>query len=257
MTYPFDFISSLEGYDEGPSGAHRLNMRYDHIVRPFQADIEGARVLDLASHDGRWPYALAFAGAKEVVGIEGRQSLIDRFAAFPDDDHKARVSLRQGDIFEGLEALKAAGETFDVVAVYGIFYHITEHYRLMLLAQALKPKLIIVDSEFIVSSDGPIVRFMREETSNDLNTLARAEGREVELVATPSMRFMDVVGEVTGHSTEWIDWGTLPKAKRDGLGDYYRKNAQRRRGTVAFRPLKDFDPREKRERVFIDPKLPD
>lgn len=256
MSHPFDFISALPGYDEGPNGAHRLNMRYDHIVRPFAADLAGARVLDLASHDGRWPYALAFAGAREVLGIEGRQSLIDRFAGFPDDAHRAKVTLRQGDIFDGLEALKAARETFDVVAIYGIYYHITEHYRLMLLAQALRPKLIIVDSEFIVSSDGPIVRFMREETSNDLNTISRSDGREVELVATPSMRFMDVVGEVTGHSTEWIDWSTLPAGKRQGLGDYYRENAQRRRGTVALRPLTDYDPRQKKPRVFIDPKLP-
>ncbi|MEM6277354.1 MAG: class I SAM-dependent methyltransferase [Pseudomonadota bacterium] len=256
MSHPFDFISSLEAYDEGPNGAHRLNMRYDHIVRPFAEDIAGARVLDLASHDGRWPYALAYGGAREVLGIEGRQSLIDRFAQFPDDTHRAKVRLTQGDIFEGLEALKAAGETFDVVAIYGIYYHITEHYRLMLLAQSLQPKLIIVDSEFIVSSDGPIVRFMREDTSNDLNALSRADSREVELVATPSMRFMDVMGEVTGYSTEWIDWSTLPESRRQGLGDYYRKNAQRRRGTVAYRPLDTFDPREKKARVFIDPKLP-
>ncbi|MEL6550499.1 MAG: class I SAM-dependent methyltransferase [Pseudomonadota bacterium] len=251
---PFDFIPSLEGYDEGPTGAHRLNRRYDMIVAPFKAELSDARVLDLASHDGRWPYALAHAGAREVVGIEARQALIDRFAAFPDNAAKGRVRLQQGDIFAGMEELVAAGETFDVVAVYGIFYHITEHYRLVLLAQALKPKLIIIDSEFIVASDGPIVRFMREETSNALNTVARAEGREVELVATPSMRLVDVFGEVTGWSTEWIDWDVLPVEERAGLGDYFRQNAQRRRGTVALRPLGSFDPKEKRPRVWVDPR---
>jgi len=255
MSELFDFITSLEGYDEGPNGAHRLNRRYDFIVAPFKSDLKGARVLDLASHDGRWPYALAYAGAKEVIGIEGRQSLIDRFAAFPDDSHRAKVTLRQGDIFAGLEDLIAAEETFDVVAVYGIFYHITEHYRLLLLAQALKPKLIIIDSEFIVASDGPIVRFMREKTDNDLNTIARAENHGVELVGTPSMRLVDVFGEVTGYSTEWIDWQVLPENERAGLADYFRPTGQRRRGTVALRPLESFDPNEKRNRVFIDPRV--
>ncbi|MEO1796291.1 MAG: class I SAM-dependent methyltransferase [Pseudomonadota bacterium] len=254
MAECFDFISSLAAYDEGPNGAHRLNRRYDYIVAPFKSDIAGARVLDLASHDGRWPYALAHAGAREVVGIEGRQSLIDRFAEFPDDAHKAKVTLREGDIFAGMEALIAAGETFDVVAIYGIFYHITEHYRLILLAQALKPRLIIIDSEFIVASEGPIVRYMRENTTNDLNTIARADGHGMELVATPSMRLVDVFGEVTGHATEWVNWNVLPVDQRAGLGDYFRENAQRRRGTVALRPLENFDPATKRDRVFIDPR---
>lgn len=252
----FDFITGLEGYDEGPNGAHRLNRRYDAIVAPFKADIAGARVLDLASHDGRWPYALAHVGAREVVGIEARQDLIDRFDAFPDDAAKAKVSLRNGDIFAEMEAMVQAKESFDVVAIFGIFYHITEHYLLILLAQALRPRLIIIDSEFIVASDGPIVRFMREETDNPLNTVPRAEGRRVELVATPSMRLVEVFGEVTGHTAEWVDWSVLPEAERVGLGDYFREGTQRRRGTVVLRPSPVIAPKEKRARVWIDPRVP-
>jgi predicted RNA methylase len=43
---------------------------------PFASEISGARVLDLASHDGRWSYAFAGVGAASVVGIEGRQEMI-------------------------------------------------------------------------------------------------------------------------------------------------------------------------------------
>ncbi|MEM6727731.1 MAG: hypothetical protein AAF618_04465, partial [Pseudomonadota bacterium] len=166
----------------------------------------------------------------------------------------AKVTLRQGDVFEVMEEMKRYKERFDVVAIYGLLYHTTEHYRLLLLAQAMQPKLIIVDSEFIVASDGPIIRFMREDVENELNTVARRQGHQVELVGTPSMRLMDVIGEVTGHSTEWVDWDTLPEAKRAGLSDYFRKGAQRRRGTVALRPLESFDPREKRSRTYLDPR---
>ncbi|MEM6729270.1 MAG: methyltransferase domain-containing protein, partial [Pseudomonadota bacterium] len=188
MSHPFDFISELDAYDDTASSVHRLNQRYDHIVAPFKADIEGARVLDLGSHDGRWPYALAYAGAREVVGIEARPALIASFKDFPDDAHRAKVTLRQGDVFEVMEEMKRYKERFDVVAIYGLLYHTTEHYRLLLLAQAMQPKLIIVDSEFIVASDGPIIRFMREDVENELNTVARRQGHQVELVGTPSMR---------------------------------------------------------------------
>ena len=47
----FDFLREL-GYDE-PNVA-RINLRYKHIVAPHRRDFEGARVLDLGSHDGRW-----------------------------------------------------------------------------------------------------------------------------------------------------------------------------------------------------------
>lgn len=103
-------------------------------------------MLDLASHDGRWPYVFAEAGAREVIGIEGRQELIDEFAAYPEDAIKARVSLRQGDINDAVREMVAAGERFDVVGVLGIFYHITTHYLLLSQIRALEPRLVVIDS---------------------------------------------------------------------------------------------------------------
>lgn len=63
----------------------------------------------------------------------------------------------------------ALGNHFDVVAISGIFYHITEHYRLVTLAAQLRPNLMIIDSEFL-SQSGPIIRFSREQTSKDMNS---------------------------------------------------------------------------------------
>ncbi|WP_293451538.1 hypothetical protein [Planktotalea sp.] len=60
-----------------------MNMRYDFIVAPFKPFIEDAKVLDIASHDGRWSYALAGAGAAHVYGIEEREELIGSITRFP------------------------------------------------------------------------------------------------------------------------------------------------------------------------------
>ena len=61
----FDFLKSLPPYDDNATTVHRLDQRHRLIIDPFQPQIAGARVLDLAAHDGRWSYALAHAGALE------------------------------------------------------------------------------------------------------------------------------------------------------------------------------------------------
>ena len=131
-------------------------------------------MLDLAAHDGRWAYAFAGAGAARVVGIEGRGDLIARFAQFPDPELKARVRLREGDIFAGMEAALAAGERYDVVGVLGIFYHIMDHFRLLRLVQGFQPRLVIVDGDFALAKNA-MIQLMRESIDNPLNAIAQIE----------------------------------------------------------------------------------
>lgn len=68
MSGLFDFLTELPPYDDNETTIYRLNQRHKLIIDPFGPQIEGARVLDIAAHDGRWSYALAAAGAAEVVG---------------------------------------------------------------------------------------------------------------------------------------------------------------------------------------------
>ena len=53
---------------------NRLNLRHEAIFGENKEVFEGQRVLDIASHDGRWSFAALKAGATSVVGIEGRPS---------------------------------------------------------------------------------------------------------------------------------------------------------------------------------------
>lgn len=55
-------------YDDNATTIYRLNQRHKLIIDPFLPQIEGARVLDIAAHDGRWSYALAAAGASGSWG---------------------------------------------------------------------------------------------------------------------------------------------------------------------------------------------
>lgn len=228
----FEFLTATEAYSEG--GIHRLNTRKRYIVDVWADELAGATVLDLAAHDGRWSYALAAAGAAKVVGIEARPELIARYDAFPDTPFKPRVKLRQGDIYDALDQMARNGRRFDVVALFGILYHVMDHMRLMRRIAELRPRLVLVDSEFLVASN-PMVQILHEATHKDVNATALFEGQAVTLVGVPSMGAMEAMAGVLGYRTEWSDWDVLPKDERHWLHDYYRPG-RKRRMTCALRP---------------------
>lgn len=230
----YDFMGEIPPYSEEPAAIKRLNERHKMLIKPLVAELEGKRVLDLAAHDGRWAYAFAAAGAREVVGIEGRQELIDRFARFPRAHLRDKVVLKQGDIFDGMAAEHAAGERYDVVGVLGILYHVMDHFRLFQQVRRLQPKLVIVDSEFAVRP-GPVIMLVRERTDNPLNAIPQIEGQETALIGIPSFPAMEAMADVLGYSCEWLNWETVPEARRGPIGDYYRPEGKRR-ATCLLRP---------------------
>lgn len=230
----FDFISDLPYYQDVDVSVPRMNARYDALIAPHAEEIAGAKVLDLAAHDGRWSYAFAGAGAASVVGIEGRADMVAKFADFPQADFASRIDLRVGDLFDGMQAEIDRGETYDIVSVFGILYHVMDHFRLFQMVRKLKPKLVIVDSEFLLRP-GPIMMLISERTSNVLNAIPQYEGQERALKAVCSFKAMDMMAEALAYDIEWHDWDAIPENARKGISDYYRPK-DKRRGTCVLRP---------------------
>lgn len=230
----FDFVDELPMYRDKKHSSKRLNIRHRFLIDPFKEQIEGARVLDLAAHDGRWSYALSAAGAKYVVGIEGRENLVSHFADYPDSDIKSRVDLRVGDIFDGVRDLNLTGQIFDVIALYGIFYHIMDHMHLLRECLKLKPQIIIIDSLFHQAPYNMIM-LIKEETSNDLNATPKSDGQEMDLTGVPSFTAMNTMAEVLNCDIVWMDWTVVPKCHRKYVGEYFQ-DGKKQRGTCALVP---------------------
>jgi len=232
----FDFVDSLPAYEDRPVAVPRLNRRHDVIIGAHAADIAGARVLDLGAHDGRWSYAFAGAGARAVVGIEGRADVAARLDHWPDPALRTKVNLRVDDVFDGIEKAIAAGERYDVVAVLGLFYHIMDHLRLLRLIRALGPRLVIVDSEFALRPN-PVILLKSEWTDRPLNAPPQIAGQPKAVVGIPSFAAMEMMAEAMDFSLQWWDWDNLPVNQRAGVSDYYRPQGQgKRRATCALRP---------------------
>jgi hypothetical protein len=227
----FDFLGDL-GYE--PQNVARMNLRWQHVIKPILPEIAGATVLDLGSHDGRWPYAFAGAGAKSVYGIEGRSDLIAEFSKFPDSDFKDRVTLVEGDFTEAMRELVNNGTHFDIVGCLGVYYHTMHHYLMMLQMAAFKPKIIVIDSEFATKT-APVIIMSKEATHKELNTIALVDGQERAPIGIPSIEAVRSMANSVGYDVEVVDW-QVPKGQRKPVGDYFRQESRKRRGTLILRP---------------------
>ena len=107
----------------------RLNARYLGLIHANRDLLDGARVLDLASHDGRFSFAALQNAAQHVTGIE-----LDHLMRREASENMKVYGVREdrydfvlGDIFDHIDRV----EPFDVAFCFGILYHITDHMLLL------------------------------------------------------------------------------------------------------------------------------
>jgi SAM-dependent methyltransferase len=87
-----------------------------------KADVAALRVLDLASAEGAHAVEFGQAGAREVLGIEGRQLYVDRARFIAECFGLGNVRFELGDV----RAISpAAIGTFDLVLFFGILHHLS------------------------------------------------------------------------------------------------------------------------------------
>ncbi len=233
----FDFLPELAQYEGRENQIARLNKRFEFLIAPFSKDIAGARVLDLGAHDGRWAYAFADAGAATVTAIEARAEVAAGFQNFPDPSLKACVTMRIQDVFVGLEAAIAAKEQYDVIAIYGLLYHVMDHYRLLDLVRQLDPRLIIIDGDF-VKQQGAIIRLVRERTDKILNATPQIAGQAIAVKGIPSRAALEMMAQGLSYDVTCSDWDCLTPDQRSGVKDYYLSpDRNLRRATCVLRPL--------------------
>jgi Methyltransferase domain len=185
---------------------NRMNERYEALFASNRDIFEGARVLDLASHDGRYSFAALKTGATHVTGVEVRKSLVEKahgtFEFYGQDPETYRFVC--GDVFEVL-----AREKFDVdvVLCLGYLYHTYRHTELLYRLHNLAPKHLIVDT-MVVPGTRPTLRVIGERDSEDIRSAAQdaySVGRV--LVAWPSVPALQLMLPAYGFEIESMyDW---------------------------------------------------
>ncbi|WGW05059.1 class I SAM-dependent methyltransferase [Tropicibacter oceani] len=184
---------------------NRMNNRAQRIFSFDPALIKGARVLDIGARFGFWSWAAHRLGAAETVGIEGRKESADRggklMAPYQHD-------YLIGNAFDIMPKLAAEGQRFDVILNLGFYYHIYDHYGMLKLMDALKPRVIVIDSE-IDDLDEPVVRLRKEKTWEPNNAIAEVEGQQYSAVGNASRGAIEMMAECFDYKVAWCDWSNL------------------------------------------------
>jgi hypothetical protein len=216
-----------------PGALNRVNERYKRIIAANIRHIAGKRVLDLAAHDGRWTWAALRSGASYVEAVEGRPGLVRRanqlLSSFPQETWR----FSRGDIFDYLENLNAP---FDTILCLGIFYHVSEHFRLLRLMRRLKPSAIVLDTALNTTS-APMISFAREATDSIANAIPGPDQRGEALVGIMSRGLLAQWCRLYGWSLEYIPWRLEDLTDRTDLLDYFaNEKRQHTRFTCVLTP---------------------
>jgi hypothetical protein len=197
--------TSLTGHD-----VERLNARYTALVHANRDLIRDARVLDLASHDGRFAFAALRAGAQHVVGVEHDDRLvqvaIDNMQLY--DVPRERFEFVVGDMFEYLRE----ADSFDAVFCFGILYHVTDQMMLLTRIAELFPRTLIIDTN-ISPREAAVI-----EVRNPMTGYPPKEGGEIECY--PSRTALNAMLASFGWTYDYFDWANLHTEGGPTMEDY-------------------------------------
>jgi hypothetical protein len=202
---------------------NRLNERYRACIEWNENVIRGKRILDIASHDGRWSFAAMKVGASNVLGIEAREYLV----------HAARANLLKygiveesfrficGDAFESLDGIEPG--SIDTIFCLGFFYHIANHMLLLSKIARLKPKHLIMDTALYLDPYKVIVLYA-DHTEGEANAARVGTSYESNpkriVTGGPSKAALEHMLSAFGWSFVYYDWHRAGIRRWDDCEDY-------------------------------------
>jgi transposase-like protein len=203
------FPRFLETSETGP-WLDRLNARHFALIHANRELIAGARVLDLASHDGRFSFAALQCGAERVVGIEHDPRLVEKAEenlAFYGAG-RGSYDFVTGDMFDRIRAV----ERCDVVFCFGIFYHINDHMRLLTELAEFDARAVIFDTN-VSLIDAAVIELRSPVAGSPPPAGSQIEG-------WPSRAALEAMWSTLGWTHEYFDWSASGMADHPKLGDY-------------------------------------
>jgi methyltransferase family protein len=202
----------------------RLNLRYEAIFGENRDVFEGASVLDLASHDGRWSLAALATGARSVTGIEARPELVKAATEnLAEYGYEAdRVRFVTGDVHDVLGTREFEA---DVVLCLGFLYHTLRYNELLHGIRRTNARYLIIDT-FSPYMMGPVanVHVITEDADEEGKAAADtySHGPSV-LVGCPNLAAIQAMLGAYGYRVERLsDWAGLLRDNpgTDNCGDY-------------------------------------
>jgi SAM-dependent methyltransferase len=189
--------------------------RFRHFM-PWLLDacggtLAGKRVLDIACNSGFWSMQCALLGAREVVGFDARQELIDEANLIASIVGVENTDFRVLDFWDMRP--ETLGGTFDVVLNLGILYHLPKPLEALELTKAVAREHVVLDT-VVLPTSAPLIRARWEEPTDIRNVAAAG------VVMTPSRRS---VALMLRH-LNFTEWTEIPLRTVDMPDDYLAGN---------------------------------
>ncbi|HET6563222.1 MAG TPA: methyltransferase domain-containing protein [Marmoricola sp.] len=202
----FDDYPAFNETSRTAASPARLNLRHEAMIEPNRDILAGARVLDLASHDGRWSFAAHKAGAAHVTGVEARRPMVEAarktFAAYgvPSD----RYTFIRGDLFKVLDRREL---DVDVVMCLGFLYHTLRYGELLQGIRRTGARWLLVDTKVTTDAE-PTIRVNVNPTRRTANAANDAlSNRGQALAGWPSVPALRLMLDVYDYDVEdEYDW---------------------------------------------------
>lgn len=218
----FDRFPAFYDTSETSSFPWRLNLRHEAVIAQNADLFSGARVLDLASHDGRWSMAALEAGASSVLGIEARPELVvnaeSTLRRYGVDESRFRFVA--GDLFE---VLAREQPQVDVVLCLGFLYHTLRHNELLTRIRRTGAHHVVLDTE-IHRGEQPVVWLDAEQVERQGNAVAdEFSWGDTVLTGRPTLPALELLARAQGFSVERLsDWDGLLRdnPQADQVRDY-------------------------------------
>jgi hypothetical protein len=203
------------------ANVQRLNLRHTAIIDENREVLRGARVLDIASHDGRWSFAALQAGAGAVTGIEGRDYLVDNAnRTFTEKGvDPSRFTFITGDAHD---VVTAGVGSFDVVMCLGFLYHTLRYVELFAGIRATGAHHLIIDTRVAMSDDAVISVYSNPVEKESMAVEDRFSYGGRTLAGSPSMTALELMLDAYGYDiTHQTDWAKILGEAADGLAKKY------------------------------------
>lgn len=199
----------------------RLVYRYRALIKPNRKAIRGKRVLDLASHDGRWSLAALDLGASHVTGIEGRPELVKKaestLAAYHIGGDRYRFIV--GDCLNQMADFSPG--TFDTVFCFGFLYHTLNHYDLLRTITKLEPATLLIDSR-VVPIEEPAIFLAFNDPNLEGAAISHTDSEKTVLVGVPTVPALLLMLQHLGWESVVQPPPTPETPDEDGIRDYCR-----------------------------------
>jgi 16S rRNA G966 N2-methylase RsmD len=231
----------------------RLNWRCEVLLTRNIDAIKNKKVLDLASHDGRFSYACLKLGAKHVTGIEAREHLVKNANDNMVETGCKKFKFIKGDVFDHISKINE--KEYDTIICLGFFYHTLRQLELLKEIKRIKPKYIILDTniaeeicrsrikktislvkQFRLKNLMNIPKFIDEQkrresiefkaalmirSENHMNEKSTID--PINLVAWPTKSFIELSLNKSGFDFKEISWNKKEIKKELYLEDYKGK----------------------------------